>query len=946
MKKNAKALKKIYSKVAILLIVVLCCSLIYKVLSDGFKIDNISIANVKISGLYLKLNKKLILEVKNIDLRAFKRESSEIKPPKISDITQIVRYAVGLSSFFERLNLPLIQTKNEKYFVLFDGESFKVDIPYILADFSLKNEESDIMLDIKTLKVKQEQLDIKGRILYLERGGIFAFDLESYINNRKDNIISYQGETNFKYLNVVLDSTRLDSIDILAPYIKMLDSNVYEWMYERADFSAITIKRAYLYTKSLDNINKAVNDNLYASGVLENVVLNFDDNLQNITTPEVAVIFDGGKLSFLVQNAEYGANQKGDSGESKMRESKKDLSEFGESKSDSPKNAQSNITNLAKHTNLTQPNANRPTKISKATVELSGFLAPQTLLSIKLNLNGALLDSNVLEILENYDITLPLRQIDGTNSGNLALNILLPIGKLETKATAEGNINIKNSLINIAGIDTLIKNALIAITPDSVSINKAQVEISDILKGQANAKIDTNALKMDLQLQPSVFAIKNGDMKIIDFSDTAISATMDFSDKFSAKIAPLDMRVNTNENGTIIIGANLAKLVPYAPILNLLDMKNGFIALKIPQNGESLLLNAKIDNLNYPLYYLNKNRVTTLQIDGKISDNELNFSDKANKIDLKIALDDNDIDLKINDKFINIDELLNSQIPLFASMREDSPNDSSKNTTTNLLINGENLAFRLFGYDVPFDESMLKLTKNGFIANGKNKNGIANIILDSGTLSVEANNFNADFVNAVFKKDIVDGGTFGVFGIYRDKRFVGDISAFDTSVKEMATLQNILTFIDAIPSLVVFKLPGFSASGYEVEEAKVRVGIDSDFVAIENIDINGSSVDITGNGVVDLKTQELNVRLELSTIKSLSSILNKIPIIGFLLLGEDGKITTDLTITGTLESPKTEISLLEDAAKTPLNILKRVFSPFQILIDELQKENKKRRGAR
>lgn len=944
MKKNAKALKKIYSKVAILLIVVLCCSLIYKVLSDGFKIDNFSIANVKISGLYLKLNKKLILEVKNIDLRAFKRESSEIKPPKISDITQIVRYAVGLSSFFERLNLPLIQTKNEKYFVLFDGESFKVDIPYILADFSLKNEESDIMLDIKTLKVKQEQLDIKGRILYLERGGIFAFDLESYIN--KDNIISYQGETNFKYLNVVLDSTRLDSIDILAPYIKMLDSNVYEWMYERADFSAITIKRAYLYTKSLDNINKAVNDNLYASGVLENVVLNFDDNLQNITTPEVAVIFDGGKLSFLVQNAEYGANQKGEFGESKKRESKKDLSEFGESKSDSPKNAQSNITNLAKHTNLTQPNANRPTKISKATVELSGFLAPQTLLSIKLNLNGALLDSNVLEILENYDIILPLRQIDGTNSGNLTLNILLPTGKLETKATAEGNINIKNSLINIAGIDTLIKNALIAITPDSVSINKAQVEISDILKGQANAKIDTNALKMDLQLQPSVFAIKSGDMKIIDFSDTAISATMDFSDKFSAKIAPLDMRVNTNENGTIIIGANLAKLVPYAPILNLLDMKNGFIALKIPQNGESLLLNAKIDNLNYPLYYLNKNRVTTLQIDGKISDNELNFSDKANKIDLKIALDDNDIDLKINDKFINIDELLNSQIPLFASMRKDSPNDSSKNTTTNLLINGENLAFRLFGYDVPFDESMLKLTKNGFIANGKNKNGIANIILDSGTLSVEANNFNADFVNAVFKKDIVDGGTFGVFGIYRDKRFVGDISAFDTSVKEMATLQNILTFIDAIPSLVVFKLPGFSASGYEVEEAKVRVGIDSDFVAIENIDINGSSVDITGNGVVDLKTQELNVRLELSTIKSLSSILNKIPIIGFLLLGEDGKITTDLTITGTLESPKTEISLLEDAAKTPLNILKRVFSPFQILIDELQKENKKRRGAR
>ncbi len=891
-------------------------------LSDGFRIERISIANIKIDGLYLKLNKKLILEVKNIDLRNFKRESKDSKPPKISNIAQLVRYAVSLSSFFERLDLPLIQAKDEKYFVFFDGQSFKVDIPYILADFSLTSEVGDIMLDIQTLKVKNEDLDIKGRILYLERGGIFAFDLDSYINNRTDNMISFQGETNFKYLSVVLDSTRLESIDILAPYIKMLDDDVHEWMYERAEFSAITIKRAYLYTKTLDNINKVVNDNLYASGILENVNLNFDDNLKHITAPEVAVIFDKGSLSFLVQNAEYGANMA------------------------------NNANPSANQANVANPSANpknRATKISKAAVELSGFFEPQTLLSIKLNLKDALLDSNVLEILKNYDIDIPVRQINGINSGRLTLNVLLPTGKLETKATAEGNIKVQNSLTNIAGIDTLIKDANIAINSDFVTINKAKVGISDILSGEVSLKVDTNHQKIDLNLNPSVFNIKSGDSEILRLSKVPLKATMDFSQNFSAKITPLDISVNAGENGAINISANLSNLVPYAPILTLLDMKNGNIALKIPQNSDSILLNAKVDKLNYPLYYLNKNRVNSLQIEGTIKDNELNFIDKANKLKLKIALDEGDIDLNISDKFINIDEILASNIPLFKQMREDSGDsqkDSSKDSPTNLLIEGNNLAFGLFNYDIPFDESMLKLTKNGFVANGKNKNGIANIILDSGTISVEANNFSADFVNAVFEKDIMDGGTFGVFGIYREGRFVGDISAFDTSVKEMATLQNILTFIDTIPSLVVFKLPGFSASGYEVEDAQVRVGIDSNYLAIENININGSSVDITGNGVVDLNTQDLNIRLELSTIKSLSSILNKIPIIGFLLLGEDGKITTDLTIKGTLQSPQTEISLLEDTAKAPINILKRVFSPFQVLIDELKKENNKRRGAR
>ena len=912
MKKNANRLKKIYSKVAILLIVILCLALVYKVLSDGFRIERIAIANIKIDGLYLKLNKKLILEIKNIDLRNFKIESKDSKPPKISNIAQLVRYAVSLSSFFERLDLPLIQSKDEKYFVFFDGESFKVDIPYILADFSLNSEEGDIMLNIKTLKVKNEDLDIKGRILYVERGGIFAFDLESYINNRTDNVISYQGETNFKYLSVVLDSTRLQSIDILAPYIKMLDDDVYEWMYERAEFSAITIKRAYLYTKSLDNINKVVNDNLYASGILENVDLNFDDNLKHITAPEVMVIFDKGSLSFLVQNAEYGANP----------------------------------TNLANNANPSANPATRPTKISKAAVELSGFFEPQTLLSIKLNLKDALLDSSVLEILKNYDIDIPVRQINGVNSGRLTLNILLPTGKLATKAHAEGNIKVQNSLTNIAGIDTLIKDANIAINNDSVTINKAKVGISDILSGEVSLKVDTNKQTIDLNLNPSVFNIKSGDTDILRLSKIPLNATMDFSQNFSAKINPLDISLNTSENGNIIISANLNSLIPYAPILTMLDMKNGNIALNIPQNSDIITLNAKVDKLNYPLYYLNKNRINSLQIEGTINNNELNFVDKANKISLKIALDEGDIDLNISDKFININEILESNIPLFKQMREDSSDKKASDSPTNLLINGNNVAFGLFNYDIPFDESMLKLTKNGFVANGKNKNGIANIILDSGTISVEANNFNADFVNGVFEKDIVEGGTFGVFGIYREGRFVGDISAFDTSVKEMATLQNILTFIDTIPSLVVFKLPGFSASGYEVENAQVRVGIDSDYLAIENININGSSVDITGNGVMDLKTQDLNIRLELSTIKSLSAILNKIPIIGFLLLGEDGKITTDLTIKGTLQSPQTEISLLEDTAKAPINILKRVFSPFQILIDELKKENKKRRGAR
>lgn len=892
--------------------------LILKVLSDGFRIENFSIANIKIDGLYLKLDKKLILEIAQISIPKKSAESSvdsAKKPdsaPKISDITQVIQYAITLSSFFERLALKQINYDNGKYFVYFDGHTFMVDVPYVLADFSLNDDAGDILLDIKTLKVKSEDLVIKGKIL--KKGKVFAFDLESYLNNREDNFISYQGETNFKYFSIVLDSTRLESIDILAPYIKMLDLDVYEWMFERAKFSAITINRAYLVAKNFDakNIGKVVADNLYANGTLESVDLNFEDALKNITAPSVDVIFEGGKLKFVVENAKYGENS---------------------------------------------TSAESSTSISSALVELSDFDAEQALLSINLNLSQSLLDDNILGILEHYEVGVPLRQLSGKNIGELTLDVLLPNAekKLGAQVSASGEINIADSALEVLGAKMHIDSAKVVLNGENISAQSPSISFGEILKSDFQLDANTTKKTIAINATPRKLRIQSGESEIINLSGVPLKASMDLNGEFFAHIAPLDITIDTRASATTI-NASLANLLPYAPLLSLLDMKEGNIALKIPQEGAPLTLNANITNLKYPLYHLNNARVNALNIEGEISNEALNFIDKANKIALKIALEDGDIDLKIDEKFINIDEILSSKIPLFRQMLDksaessvNSAKDSAKKSVkspTNLLLEGNKLSLGLFDYKIPFDEAMLKLTKNGFIANGKNKNGIANIILDDGSIQVEANNFNSDFVNGVFKGDFVSGGTFGIFGIYREGRFVGDISAFDTSIKEMATLQNILTFIDAIPSLVVFKLPGFSASGYEIDEASVRVGIDSEYIALENIDIDGSSVDITGNGVVGLKSKDLNIRLELSTIKSLSSILNKIPIIGFLLLGEDGKITTDLTITGTLDAPKTEISLLEDAAKTPLNILKRVFSPFQVLIDELKKENKKRRGAR
>lgn len=885
MTKNKIRFKKTYSKLAVLLIIILLFIFVFKALSDGIKINSLSIASIKIDGLYLKLDKKLILYIDNIDLGNIKNPKEDDKKPiNIKEITNIVHRAIWVSFFFQSLDISNIQYANENSSIYYDGEQYKLNLPYILAVFKLQNDGDDIFLDINTLKLKQEELDIKGRILYLKKNDIFAFDLESYINNRLDNVINYQGQTDFKHLNIVVSSTTLNSIDVLAPYIKVLDLDVYDWLYQKAKFSAITINRAYLNIKNLKsrNLAKDIINNLYASGLIENVDLKIEDELSPINTNKVAVIFNKGILRFKTNNASYDG-----------------------------------------------------IIADSAQVDISNFLDTQALLKLTINSKKAILDERILGILQYYDIDIPVKQKSGFGDGFINLDILLPSSGHEAVVTPNGFFKIIDSDVEVAGVELFTKEANIEIGPNFVNIMDSHVQFKEILDTKINMKIDTTNKTINLDTNPDKFIFNIGDSEIINFSNQNINAQMDFSgDDFLINFDDYNIDVKVNDIIDININ-NISKIISYAPILEIFDIKDGSIKLHT-QNFIDIDLNAKIDNLNYPIYDLDENKITSISIDGKITDNEIKLWDLEQRLEATITPNTADVDVKINQALININEILDSQIPILKNIKEDN---IKTDNDMDILIKGSNINLSLFGYKMELNEAMFKTTKNGFIGNGKNKNGVANIIMENDSININANNFNDEFINKIFNKKVVSGGTFGLLGIYRQNKFLGDITLQDTSIKNMASLQNILALVDAIPSLVVFKLPGFSANGYQIQDGKIRVGVNNDYIALDKININGNSVDIDGEGVINMKTQDLNINLSISTMKSLSSILNKIPIFGYIILGDDGKITTEVEISGTIENPKTELSLLEDTAQAPVNILKRILSPLQFLVDELKKES-------
>ena len=254
-----------------------------------------------------------------------------------------------------------------------------------------------------------------------------------------------------------------------------------------------------------------------------------------------------------------------------------------------------------------------------------------------------------------------------------------------------------------------------------------------------------------------------------------------------------------------------------------------------------------------------------------------------------------------------------------------------------IAIEAKNMVGFFKSIVLPFDDFNAKIRDDRISADATYKNGIANIDIIHGNVLFKAGNFSGEFLNRVIGEHVVEGGLFEMSGIYKNDIFNGEIKIQNTALKSFAIVQNVIGLIDTIPSLVMFRSPSLSTKGYEIKKGEIKISLNAQYIGLESIKLIGKSIDVMGNGIIELETQEIDMGLSISTLKNLSNILNKIPVVGYLLLGKDGRVTTQVNVRGTMKDPQTQISLAKDLLSTPLKVLQRAFAPVDIVIDEIIK---------
>jgi len=393
------------------------------------------------------------------------------------------------------------------------------------------------------------------------------------------------------------------------------------------------------------------------------------------------------------------------------------------------------------------------------------------------------------------------------------------------------------------------------------------------------------------------------------------------------------------------------------------------------------LINDKLKNINGKSFYYNTvfNDITRLNIptyglqftkygndNYKLDINKplaiLKFIDKIkitknikNKKS-KIVLIGNSRQIYKNIIIDNLNMDINSS--LFKSNNKNDHSIKDHNSSLNLpalYIQYTNSKLKYDGkYLLPFDKLNIKTNKSNI--DMTIKSGKANIKLkyNKDLIAIDGNLITGELLNSVINNNIFEGGyiNFRAYGQSLDM-LSGDTKFHDINIKNVSIVNNLISFVNTTPAIInpLLALPtlyrmaenGFDTNGYYINygDGTFRYSVPLQQMNLYDLYTNGKMANFIVNSSIDIKNDKLNATVDIEFLKDHTAVINAIPIIGYILTGDDGTISTSVDIKGTLEEQEIKTNTIKDALTGVYGIFKRLITlPFKPFLDNDNETNK------
>ncbi|QDF29206.1 AsmA family protein (DUF3971 domain) [Halarcobacter anaerophilus] len=957
----------------------------------GIKIDSFSLGNFSVSKFYLKLDKKLILKTQNLVIHT----KNSKKKSSIKDVQQLLSNLEYLLILFDKIEVKELKINDNLVVVDLDRNHLFIDNKYVNISSDLEVENNIINLNLYSLYLKDMNLTFFGDIkIDLKKES--ANFLGEYIYKNVEGSLKAQADEDFFDFDINVDK-QIDSISFLKDFFR-LDETAEEWMYDN-----VTGKIKLNYLKGRFDLKKQrpVINSIKGQAIIQNAKIRFHKGVKTVDTPKLTVNYSNDTLSFDLDKPMYSNSKLYGSRVyiTNLTSLKKGIVHVS-LKSDSI--LDENILEILRAYDIKLPikqlNGNLDSELlleipylaSKKMHAKGSFKVEQALLNLG---TFEFFANNADVVLNDNIVTIEKSSVEHKDMLNANLQLKIDTSKKE----AEGKVHInsfeikkeKEELISLKDFDTNLnidfKNKTtisleklltkLQINEDSLNINIPKLSIAypysgllrelNLKKGdlkidiydENNINFDANVKDLTLPLEKNGQKIKdlnvNGvvknDVTFIQAKNYDINIVLKNGKKPLLKLKDIDLLLyeTTNDsskkeypNVDIQLNNSLLKLDKehiYKILWANLYLNNS----KVDFEGEGL-------NLDLPISK-DGERVSKLLIDGSYEKSFVNLKTKDKKLQLSYDLSNEKIKMFLE----NYDVIFNMN---------DEDEGTKENTTSyyiegknsNIIIDKKHIA-KATKYNFIFEKNFTEISLNNksttfFYRKDKNKNII-----------VDAKNMNDEFLNALLGKGLIKDGNVNLSASGKDDLINGTISFTNSKIVDLAILNNLIILINtspaiinpflAIPSVVGMATSGgFNLNGYRIIDGKVEFSYDfkKKFLDMKKIHTEGNGIDFDGFLSVDFVTSAVDGKLKLIFFKDYSKIVNYIPVINYVLLGDKKRVDTEVTIYGTLEEPKYKTNLVEEGVSAPINVLKRIFtSPIDLIKslggigDDKEEEEKK-----
>ena len=508
---------------------------------------------------------------------------------------------------------------------------------------------------------------------------------------------------------------------------------------------------------------------------------------------------------------------------------------------------------------------------------------------------------------------------DGLKLDQPHFPVALVLGKsLDISSTAESGwlINGKKVILAPFKLNYAKKN---------VTVDKAGLRFGDILNGALQGKYDLSAGKGSFTLDR--LTIGKRDKNSFDFSGENLRADIVRKDNtFKITIPEIGLSYERNKpSGWVVHIEDLGKLYDRSAFMQKYNLNSGAVDIWGATDDPPYLFSGSI---TYQYEFLVKNNMPV---------NEYAFKGKYDGVNWAVTVND-DFHLESSDRIHITSNDVGYNIAALRTYLADHPVDENEKTgrkIPDMDVQADKSSLYLNPFqNAPIDE--LQAHSEGGLLTGQLKfgKGKAQLEMNGTNFTLLGQDFDEKFMDRILKKSKFIGGKLSFYLNGSWEKFTGVMKIDDSVLKEGAVLNNVLTFVNTVPDLVTFSLPDYNLQGLPFNQLYVGFTYNTDVIDVKTFAIESNALDMAGTGVIHLPENTIEMNIDL--VGKTKQTISKIPLLGYILVGDQKQPTITLTVTGDLDDPDITTSTYKEIVKTPFDMLLRTINLPNHLLKQME----------